>query len=279
MLPATLADAGGLLGVALLAGAIAAMCWLLSVLTREYSWVDRIWSIAPVLYVGSYTAFSGRLDPRLLVMTALVGLWGGRLTFNFARKGGYRRGGEDYRWAVLRRKMPRRAFAVFNVLFIAGFQNLLLWLLALPAWIVASRPTTPLGWPDYALVAVFLLLLVGETIADEQQWAFQAAKHRAIERGESPAQRFVVRGLFGISRHPNFFCEQMMWWTFGLFAVSAGAPWLSAWWLGPVLLTALFAGSTSFTESITLERYPEYATYQRRVSRLLPWWPRAQDPS
>lgn len=269
-----LAETGSLVLVGGLAGAIAVSCWLLSVLTREYSWVDRIWSIAPVLYVGSYTAFADRLDPRLLLMTALVGLWGGRLTFNFARKGGYRKGGEDYRWAVLRRKMPRRAFAVFNVLFIAGFQNLLLWMIALPAWIVAQRPATPLTWVDYALVAGFLILLAGETIADEQQWAFQNAKHRAIERGESPEERFVTRGLFGISRHPNFFCEQMMWWTIGLFAVAAGAPWISAWMIGPALLTALFAGSTSFTESITLERYPEYEGYQRRVSRLVPWWPR-----
>ena len=73
------------------------------------------------------------LDPRLLLMTALVALWGGRLTFNFARKGGYRKGGEDYRWAVVRRRMPTRAFAVFNVLFIAGYQNLLLLLISLPA--------------------------------------------------------------------------------------------------------------------------------------------------
>jgi protein-S-isoprenylcysteine O-methyltransferase Ste14 len=36
----------------------------------------------------------------------------------------------------------------------------------------------------------------------------------------------------------------------------------------------LFLGSTSFTESITLARYPEYAAYQRAVSRLLPWRPR-----
>ncbi len=26
--------------------------WILSLVTNEHSWVDRIWSIAPILYVG-----------------------------------------------------------------------------------------------------------------------------------------------------------------------------------------------------------------------------------
>jgi len=41
-----------------------------------------------------------------------------------------------------------------------------------------------------------------------------------------------------------------------------------------VLLTLLFAGSTRFTESITLSKYPEYAAYQRRTSAVVPWRPK-----
>jgi steroid 5-alpha reductase family enzyme len=43
-----------------------------------------------------------------------------------------------------------------------------------------------------------------------------------------------------------------------------------------VLLTALFIGSTNFTERISLDRYPEYADYQRRTSPAVPWFPRAK---
>ena len=77
------------------------MVWVVSVVTREYSWVDRIWSIIPVVYVAVFATAARFADTRLDVMLALVVLWGARLTFNFARKGGYARGGEDYRWAVL----------------------------------------------------------------------------------------------------------------------------------------------------------------------------------
>lgn len=43
--------------------------------------------------------------PRVNLMTALAGLWGVRRTFNLARKGGYRRGGEDYRWSVMQERL------------------------------------------------------------------------------------------------------------------------------------------------------------------------------
>lgn len=83
------------------AATLAALCLALSIVTREYSWVDRLWSIAPVLYVAWFAATAGRIDARLVLLTLLVALWGVRLTYDFWRKGGYRRGGEDYRWSVL----------------------------------------------------------------------------------------------------------------------------------------------------------------------------------
>ena len=68
-------------------------------MTRDTSWVDRIWSVAPVAWFASRAHFAdARLDLMLLVVTA----WGLRLTYNYARKGGHRRGGEDYRWPILR---------------------------------------------------------------------------------------------------------------------------------------------------------------------------------
>ena len=60
---------------------------------------------------------------------------------------------------------------------------------------------------------------------------------------------------------------------FFLGAVAAGS--LLEWTvLGAVLLTALFIGSTIFTESITRGKYPEYADYQATTSAIVPWFPR-----
>jgi steroid 5-alpha reductase family enzyme len=246
--------------------------WLLSLVTREYSWVDRIWSIVPVTYVAVFAGADGFADARLDVMLALVALWGIRLTFNYARKGGYAPGSEDYRWGVLRARTKPWQFQLLNFFFIALYQNVLLLLITLPAY-TALRHRSPFGAWDAVLAGLFLAFLVGETVADQQQWNFQQHKRAALDAGREPSRRFAQTGLFRYSRHPNFFFEQAQWWVVFVFgALAAGSPW--QWTVvGAVLLTLLFLGSTRFTETITLDRYPEYAQYQRRTSALVPWRP------
>jgi steroid 5-alpha reductase family enzyme len=257
---------------------LAAACvltWTLSLITREHSWVDRIWSIAPVIYVWVFAGATGLRDARLDILVVLVTLWGIRLTFNFARKGGYAPGGEDYRWTVLRGRMKPWQFALFNLFFIVIYQNVLLLLIALPAW-TAFLHRTPLTPLDAMAAVAFLLLLAGETIADQQQWNFQLRK-AAEAVGRAPGPRFLQVGLFRYSRHPNFFFEQAQWWvvfSFGAIAAGSILQWTA---LGAILLTLLFVGSTVFTESISLSRYPEYAEYQSRTSPIVPWFPRGRE--
>lgn len=270
-----LADPG--LRVALYACAIsAALCWLISVVARNYSQVDRLWSILPPLYIGWFASTRGFADVRLDVMFALTVVWGGRLTYNFARKGGYRWRDEDYRWAALRERLGPVGFQLFNATFIAPYQNLLLLLIALPAW-VATRGTRPFGVIDVLAALLFVAFLAGEIVADNQQWAFYAERTARRARGES-GPNFLTEGLFRYSRHPNFFCEQAMWWCVYLFSVGATGVWLNLALVGPVLLTLLFQGSTTFTEGLSRQKYPEYATYQKTTSRLLPLPPRGHDP-
>jgi len=247
--------------------------WVTSLATREHSWVDRIWSIIPIAYVAIFAAKAGFDDVRLDLMLGLVALWGGRLTYNFARKGGYAPGGEDYRWAILRGRMPRWQFQLFNLFFITIYQNLLLLLITLPAY-TALQHRGHIGVLDIVAAAAFLGCLIGETVADQQQWTFQTWKRHETVAGRDPHPRFVQTGLFQYSRHPNFFFEQAQWWVifaFGAIAAGSIAQWTIA---GAVLLTLLFVGSTRFTESISLSRYPEYADYQASTSAVIPWFPK-----
>lgn len=266
--------------VVLVAAAASVLCWVLSLFTGDTSWVDRAWSIVPVIYVWIFAIgamIEGTGSLRLVLMAVLVTAWGVRLTFNFARKGGYT-GTEDYRWAILRARMNRWQFQVFNLLFIIGFQMTLLVLITLPAYFVFEHPA-PIHLADVIIVALFIAALVGETVADQQQWTYyqrRAAAGGVLEPG------FQTEGLFRFSRHPNFFFEQAQWWILYLFTiVAAASTGLGVWGgvinlslVGPVLLTALFIGSTIFTESITASKYPAYADYQRSTSMLVPLPPR-----
>ena len=252
------------------AAVVCAFVWITSLITHEHSWVDRLWSIVPVVYVWVFAAFAGFADARLNVMAVLVTAWGARLTFNFARKGGYT-GTEDYRWPVLRARMNRWQFEIFNLLFIVIYQNAILVLITLPAFTAYENRSTPLGPWDAAVAVVFVGLLVGETIADQQQWNFHVAKNAG---GAEFRPRFLSAGLWRWSRHPNFFFEQAQWWALFLFGAIAAGSLLQWTALGAALLTLLFIGSTRFTESITLGKYPEYADYQARTSPIIPWPPR-----
>lgn len=242
--------------------------WLLSLATREYSWTDRIWSVAPPVYLWVFAAASGG-DARVVLMAVLVTLWGARLTFNFARKGGYAPGGEDYRWGILQARLRPWQFQVFNLGFISIYQNAIIWFMTLPVLTVSGHPGPLTAW-DGVLAVLFLAALTGETVADQQQWNFQQWKKSQRAAGRTPEPGFLSSGLFRFSRHPNFFFELSQWWLFYGFAVAATGSWLHWTVLGAVLLTLLFAGSTAFTESISRSRYPAYAGYQQRTSALVP---------
>ena len=252
-----------------LAGVITVGCWVVSLVTRDTSQVDRMWSIAPPLYLWVFAAGAGLADARLDLMAVLATLWGARLTFNFARKGGYS-GVEDYRWAVLRRAMAAWQFQLFNLFFIAIYQNVLLVLITTPGW-TALQHRAPLGPLDALLAVLFLGALVGETVADQQQWNFQRQKRRSPDASEG----FLRTGMFRYSRHPNYFFEIVMWWLmFGFGAVAASS--LLQWSVvGAALLTVLFVGSTMMTERISAGKYPLYAAYQAVTSPIVPWPPRS----
>ena len=68
--------------------AAASYCFIAGELTKNYSQVDRLWSTIPIVYCWYFT-YSAGMDNRLIMMSCLVTIWGLRLSFNFARKGGF----------------------------------------------------------------------------------------------------------------------------------------------------------------------------------------------
>ena len=257
--------------VILVAAAFSFGAWIASLITADFSSVDRLWSVVPVIYAWVFAGFANFSNARLDLMGIVVLVWGARLTFNLARKGGYT-GLEDYRWAVLRAEMNSWQFQLFNFFFIVIYQNVILVLITLPALTAYQRRSTAFSALDVVLAILFLACTVGETVADNQQWSFQSWKLAERTAGRPANPQFLQTGLFRFSRHPNYFFELAQWWIFffmGAAADDSPVPWTI---IGAVLLTLLFIGSTRFTEKITLSRYPEYSEYQQRTSPVVPWF-------
>ena len=218
-----------------------------------------------------------------------------RLSWNFNRRGGYKwppwEGDEDYRWQFLRDgalagilRNPI-AWCLFNLGFISVYQNLLLLLIASPslvAWsvvrtehCVGSVMTVPLNVIDGFATTLFLLCVLTESIADNQQWAFQTEKRRRLSNGDDLdgdyACGFCQSGLFSVVRKPNYAAEQGVWLSFYLFSVAAMGGKILNWSVvGSLLLILLFQGSGWFTELLSVQRYPKYCQYQGRVPLYFP---------
>ncbi len=266
----------------IIAGGSAAFCFIVGEATGNNSQMDKLWSLLPIAYTWVIAA-KGGMSARLVVMASLATLWGIRLTFNFARKGAYRlkfwEGTEDYRWAIVRSGpafRKRWAWALFDLGFISIYQNALVLMTTFPA-LVAMQSSAPFGWVDGIAAALMLGFIIWETVADEQQWAFHSRKHALLADGASledlPApynKGFNTTGLWGHSRHPNYFAEQAIWVCFYIFSIGAGMGIANWSLIGALLLVVLFQGSSALAEEISGGKYPEYAKYCRSVPRFFP---------
>lgn len=259
-------------------GIAALLCFIVSTITKNYSQVDKVWSIIPAPYAW-IIAYQADFEPRIVLMACLVTFWAIRLTYNFARRGGYSwkfwTGEEDYRWAILRAKPEFQApwkWISFNFFFVSGYQMALILLFTLPA-LKAMESKVPLGMYDYILAIIFIAFVIMEYIADNQQYNYQEEKHRQIKNGnvdDFHKVGFTHTGLWAFMRHPNYTAEQSVWIVFYLFSIISTGIWLNWSIAGALLLVLLFKGSSDFSEEETEKKYPLYKKYLKEVGRFLP---------
>jgi steroid 5-alpha reductase family enzyme len=234
---------------------------------RNSSFYDAYWSVIPPLLAawwmaGHPASFS---DPRALIVTALVWFWAIRLTTNWTvHWGGLHH--EDWRYPLVRARAGKAG--VWADLFgIHLFPTVQVFLGCLAIYAVMSRAGVPLSALDgVAAIVTFGAVLI-EMIADLQLHAF-------IARKKQPGS-FITSGLWGWSRHPNYFGELGFWWGLMLFGLAAAPEqW---WWImpGALAMTAMFVfASIPLMDTRSVERRPAYAEHMRRVSALVPLPPR-----
>jgi steroid 5-alpha reductase family enzyme len=234
------------------------LTWLASVPLRNVTIVDTLWSLMFVIAAFAYAASTTPLEPRAQLLLVLVTIWGLRLALYLGRRTfGHE---EDRRYQNIR-KRNEPGFTWKSLYLVFGLQALLAWVISLPLLGGIAGDSSTLGWLDYAGVALWLVGLYFEAVGDWQLTRFKA----------NPANSGQVmdQGLWGLTRHPNYFGDFCVWWGFGLIALSAGA-----WWalLGPALMSVLLlrvSGVTLLERDIGRRR-PGYAEYIRRTNAFFP---------
>jgi len=254
-----------LTGLAIVAALMFAL-WVMHLIIRNAAIVDVGWAAGLAMLAIFYAAEGPGYYARKWAIAAMAGFWGLRLAayLFFSRVAGKP---EEGRYVQLRKEWKTHLRLRF--LFFYEFQAALTVVLSLPFLLASVSPAVPLRRLEKIGAGIWLVSIFGEAVADFQLNRF---RKRPENRGKT-----YRRGLWGYSRHPNYFFEWMIWVGYAIFAL--GSPW---GWLGlisPALMLYFLTGAAGIaaTEAQALRtRGMEYRAYQRTTSTFIPWFPRKE---
>lgn len=239
------------------------LIFLLSVSLDKYSTVDIFWGASIIfnaLVLGLY--FQSTLTLSFYWLAAGVVLWGLRLSIYL----GLRNGGkpEDFRYQDMRKKWGQKIKrnAYLKVFVTQGFFSFLMSLALVGSLHVDGSPSfigVFIAW------AVFFTGFLFETLAD----------HTLAQFKKDPSNKGKVcdKNVWALTRHPNYFGETLVWWSYPLLLLSSGI----SLGFGFALVSALIiTWLLVFVSGVPLleKRYQNdkgYIEYAKRTPILIPF--------
>ena len=233
-----------------------------SLVTRNSSFYDAYWSVAPPL-AALYLIFTpgDAIALRQVLVAAVILLWAIRLTGNWAY-GWLGFAHEDWRYRDLAAAAGRLWWPL-SFLGIHLFPTLMVYAGCIALYPALVAGNEPLGWLDGLALLAGIASVWLEFTADRSLYRFRASR-------SSPAE-VLTAGVWAWCRHPNYLGEIGFWvslFLFGYAAWGAVYPWS---WLGPVSMAALFlVVSIPMIERKLAADKPAYAAYRKRTRMLIP---------
>jgi len=251
-----------------LAALLMLLAWAVQWRTVDAGTVDVAWAAGLGLLAVGYALLADGDPLRRMLIAVMAGGWSFRLA-SYLLANRVIGKPEDGRYQRLRAHW--REYTQLKFLGFFQAQALLTAIFAVPFLIVALTPERPPLLAVLIAVALWLLAVGGEALADRQLAAWRA----------SPANhgRTCRAGLWRYSRHPNYFFEWLHWWSYPLLAWGSPEWWLTL--LGPALMlyTLLKVTGIPYTEQQALaSRGEDYRAYQRTTSAFIPWFPKQETP-
>lgn len=244
----------------LLAGLLLVV-WLIYCYSANASIIDIVWALGIAWCGVGYTWLNGELSWRSIIVVFLLGIWALRLSL-FLWWTRVKPKHADPRYEDLSQNWRNKRL---GFLLNYQFQGILMALMAIPFyWNTVANYWT---LPDMLGFVLYIIGLVGETVADYQLYQFKKRtkpKHSVI----------MNQGLWRYSRHPNYFFEWLIWLAFAILALSVSWGWLA--FVSPLLLLAIMLGITlPMTEKQALKSKGQaFEQYQNQTSAFIPWPPK-----
>ena len=238
--------------------------WVTSILFKNVSIVDLFWGIGFVVVNTYYFFMSGDIYSRKILLLALVTIWGLRLSIYLAWRNIGK--GEDFRYQEFRRNYGPRRYWWISYFQVFLLQGMLIMLVSLPLLGVnTNTQLNSLNWLDFLGIFVWIIGFFFETIGD-----FQMARFKLNTDNKG---KVLNTGLWRYTRHPNYFGDSAVWWSYGFFCIAAGSYWPV---VGSVLMTLLIikVSGVYLLEKSLKDKKPEYIQYVKRTSAFFPWFPK-----
>jgi steroid 5-alpha reductase family enzyme len=242
---------------------IMALVWLWSYKIKNAGVVDIFWSYNfPVIAIILYL-FAPGYEPRKLLICTMAVVAGLRLGTHLAIRIVKHLYEEEPRYAQIRKEWGKNAEPkMFGFFQMQAVSNVLL---AIPFFIVTLNTSPEILGIEYTGFVLWMISVLGEAIADQQLANFK----------KDPANKGKVcdTGLWGYSRHPNYFFEWLMWLSYFVFAM--GSPYGYIAIISPAIILYLLLKVTGIptTEAQSLRTKGDaFKRYQERVSVFVPWF-------
>ncbi|QKC79734.1 DUF1295 domain-containing protein [Mesorhizobium erdmanii] len=246
---------------------VMSIAWAIVVRGGRSGWVDATWSFATGAagIAMALVPLSGwqQSATRPVIVALLAAIWSIRLGLHIAVR--TLRGGDDPRYAQLRGEwgtdFARRLFWFLQAQAGAAL------LLALSIFVAARNPVPHLQIGDWLGIAILVIAILGEGLADRQLARFR----------DNPANRGKVcdAGLWGLSRHPNYFFEWFGWLAYVAIALDFTGAYAWGWLAvsGPLFMYWLLvhvSGIPPLEAHMLKSRGEKFRAYQARVNA---FWP------
>ncbi|MDA3832322.1 MAG: DUF1295 domain-containing protein, partial [Spirochaetales bacterium] len=234
--------------------------YLASRVFNNSSLYDPYWSVAPPLILSAWIFSSPQgFSLEAVVLLVVIIIWSIRLTVNWALS--WRgMGQEDWRYRGFRETTGSWYWTV-SFFAIHLFPTLIVYFALTPAYALLQSLQRYEGkLPPLALLgtAVILSGTLISHISDSQMRRFKR---------ENGGSAVMTEGLWGLSRHPNYLGENMVWIGLWIYSVeAAGIITL----ICPATMLVLFLGySIPAMEKKVVSSRPEYREVQQLIPRLL----------
>jgi len=240
------------------------LLWIWSVIIKNVSIVDIFWGFGFVVVNAFYVFMSGELNTRKILILALVSIWGLRLTIYLASRNIGK--GEDFRYQEFRRNYGPKRYWWFSFFQVFLLQGALIMIVSLPLLgINTSDSSGELKLLDYIGIIVWLIGFIFEAGGD-----FQLAR---FKRNIANKGKVLNTGFWKYTRHPNYFGDSAVWWSYAIFSIAAGSYWQI---LGSIIMTLLIIkiSGVALLEKTLNNTKPQYIEYIQKTSSFFPWFPK-----